>query len=62
MRKEMLERIHESHLGEEKCKARARGTLYWLAKNDYRDIRDGIKMFHMSRVQEGKQKRANYCI
>ena len=29
MRKELLERIHESHLSEEKCKARARGTLYW---------------------------------
>ena len=25
----MLERIHESHLGEENCIARARGTLYW---------------------------------
>ena len=33
MRKEKLERIHESHLGEEKCKPRARGTLYWPRMN-----------------------------
>ena len=33
MQKEMLERIHESHLGEEKCKARARGTLCWPRMN-----------------------------
>ena len=33
LRKEMLERIHESHLGEEKCKSRARGTLYWPRMN-----------------------------
>ena len=29
MRSEMLERIHESHLGIETCKRRARDVLYW---------------------------------
>ena len=33
MRKEMLARIHDSHLGEAKCEARARGTLYWPRMN-----------------------------
>ena len=29
MRKEMKERIHEGHLGQEKCKARARQVVFW---------------------------------
>ncbi|XP_014670610.1 PREDICTED: uncharacterized protein K02A2.6-like [Priapulus caudatus] len=29
MRKEMLNTVHECHLGMEKCKARARNTIYW---------------------------------
>ncbi|XP_062604074.1 uncharacterized protein K02A2.6-like [Saccostrea cucullata] len=29
LRKEMLDRIHSSHLGTVKCKSRARETLYW---------------------------------
>ena len=29
LRKEMLDKIHESHLGVVKCKARARDVLYW---------------------------------
>lgn len=29
LRPEMLRRIHESHLGAEKCKARARAVMYW---------------------------------
>jgi hypothetical protein len=29
MRKNMLDLIHESHMGTEKCKARARTVLYW---------------------------------
>ena len=40
LRKEMLARIHEGHLGEEKCKERARAVLYWpgMAK----DIEDCV--------------------
>ena len=29
MRREMLTKLHESHLGMEKCKARARSIMYW---------------------------------
>ena len=29
MQKEMMEKIHSSHLGINKCKARARDILYW---------------------------------
>ena len=33
MRKEMLERIHQGHMGIEKSKRRARDTLYWPGMN-----------------------------
>ena len=33
LRKELLCRIHEGHLGIEKCKRRARETLYWPNMN-----------------------------
>ena len=29
LRSDMLQRIHEGHLGIEKCKARARAVMYW---------------------------------
>ena len=38
LRQEMLQRIHEGHLGAEKCKARARSVMYWPAMSD--DIDD----------------------
>ena len=33
LRKEMKARIHEGHLGNEKCKARARETMFWPGIN-----------------------------
>ena len=33
LRKEILSRIHEAHLGAEKCKARARGAVFWPGMN-----------------------------
>ena len=33
LRKEMKARIHEGHLGIEKCKARARETMFWPGIN-----------------------------
>ncbi len=32
---QMLQRMHEGHLGIEKCKKRARGALYWPNMNDH---------------------------
>ena len=34
LRSEMLQKIHENHLGIEKCKRRARDVLYWPGMND----------------------------
>jgi hypothetical protein len=34
LRQEMLDRIHEGHLGREKCKRRAREHVYWPGIND----------------------------
>lgn len=33
LRPEMLDRIHAAHLGIEKCKARARGSVFWPGMN-----------------------------
>ena len=38
MRQEMLEKLHESHLGMDKCRARARAVMYWPAMS--RDINE----------------------
>ena len=35
LRKGMLQQIHTGHLGEAKCKARARGILYWPGMSSY---------------------------
>ena len=29
MRADVLKKVHETHLGIEKCKARARASMYW---------------------------------
>ena len=34
LRTEMLQKIHENHLGIEKCKRRARDTFYWPGMNE----------------------------
>lgn len=33
LRKEMLRKIHEGHLGEVKCKRRAQEVMYWPRMN-----------------------------
>lgn len=40
LRPEMLRRIHESHLGAEKCKARARAVMYWPKMSEDIDTMD----------------------
>lgn len=41
MRQEMLTRLHEGHLGIEKCKRRARETVFWPGMN--REIKNMIR-------------------
>ena len=39
IRSEMLQKLHESHLGMEKCRARARSVMYWPAmSNDINEM------------------------
>ena len=39
MRSERLQKLHESHLGMEECRARARSVMYWPAmSNDINEI------------------------
>ena len=33
LRPEILHRIHEGHFGIDKCRARARGAVFWLSIN-----------------------------
>ena len=57
MRKEMLERIHQGHMGIEKSKRRARDTLYWPGMNSP-NYRYSIKMHDMLRTPKAKLKGA----
>lgn len=53
LQREMLEKIHYGHLGIEKCKNRARESLYW--KNIDKDIENFVKHCFVC----NKYKRAN---
>ena len=48
MRHELLTKLHESHLGIEKCKASARPIMYWSGMG--RDIEETISS-HMRQIQ-----------
>jgi hypothetical protein len=41
LQKEMLDKIHESHLGIVKCKSRARDVLFWIGMAQ--DIEERVK-------------------
>lgn len=56
MRAEMLQTIHEGHMGIEKCKSRARKVIYWPGMS--KDIEESIlKCFYMQQTQESKPER-----
>ena len=55
MRKLMLNKIHEGHLGIEKCKRRARQVLYWPRINQ--DISDMVQNCHSCLMYKPKQQK-----
>lgn len=55
MRTDILQRIHEGHLGVEKCKRRARDTVYWPGIN--KDIEDVIGKCETCQKYQSKQAR-----
>ncbi|KAK2178575.1 hypothetical protein NP493_538g00010 [Ridgeia piscesae] len=54
---DMLKKIHEGHLGIEKCQARARQVMYWPNINN--DIENHRTMRYMSETQVQAGKRAS---
>jgi hypothetical protein len=55
LRPEMLEHIHEGHMGMEKCKALARQSLYW--PNMSRDIENIVAKCHICNSYRNAQPR-----
>lgn len=53
LRKEMLENIHEGHLGMEKCKRRAKVALYWPNMNS--EIEDAVRTCEICLKYRNKQ-------
>ncbi|KAI7800948.1 hypothetical protein IRJ41_015739, partial [Triplophysa rosa] len=55
MRKEMLSRIHEGHLGIEKCKRRSRDSVYWPGINS--DIETMVSTCEVCLKHQNRQAR-----
>lgn len=54
LRKQMLQKIHEGHLGEVKCKRRAREVMYWPRINQ--DISQTTASCELCRIYRPKQQ------
>lgn len=54
LRKQMLQKIHEGHLGEVKCKRRAREVMYWPRINQ--DISQTTASCELCRIHRPKQQ------
>ena len=55
MRQEILKRIHEGHMGIDKCKTRARVCVYWPAM--YKAIEQAVKKYPVcNKHSKGNQK------
>lgn len=55
LRMEMLQKLHEGHLGIEKCKRRSRDTVYWHGIN--KDIENHIGQCETCKKYQSKQAR-----
>ncbi|XP_065306667.1 uncharacterized protein [Dermacentor albipictus] len=60
MRKEVLERIHEGHMGLNKCQARARGLVFWPGLNF--DIKNLLQSCEICRKYTYKQQSEPFMI
>ena len=56
-RKNILMLIHESHLGVEKCKSRARATIYWPGMSN--DIQETVSKCSTFHLQEQKSEKTH---
>ena len=55
LRRDMLERIHSSHIGIEGCLRRARECLYWPGMNA--DVKDFIERCEVCRLCDAQQQK-----
>ena len=55
MKGEMVEKVHEGHLGIEKCRRRARSAMYWVNMN--RDIELAVKRCSICARYSNKQQK-----
>ena len=55
MQKEILEKIHQGHLGMEKCKLRAKSAVYWVGM--YKDIEKMVSTCHICQKYRNSQQK-----
>ena len=62
MRRDMLNLIHESHLGVEKCKSRARAILFWPGMSNDIYEQDACRGVHSACRREVNRHKLDICI
>lgn len=55
MQKEILEKIHQGHLGMEKCRLRAKSAVYWIGM--YKDIEKLVSTCHICQKYRNSQQK-----
>ncbi|XP_036358064.1 uncharacterized protein K02A2.6-like [Octopus sinensis] len=55
MQKEILDKIHQGHLGMEKCKLRAKSAVYWVGI--YKDIENIVSTCHICQKYRNSQQK-----
>ncbi|XP_029648387.1 uncharacterized protein K02A2.6-like [Octopus sinensis] len=55
MQKEILNKIHQGHLGMEKCKLRAKSAVYWVGM--YKDIEKTVSTCHICQKYRNSQQK-----
>ncbi|XP_029642768.1 uncharacterized protein K02A2.6-like [Octopus sinensis] len=55
MQKEILDKIHQGHLGMDKCKLRAKSAVYWVGM--YKDIEKTVSTCHIYQKYRNSQQK-----